>query len=204
MDWCVKPHKECNHKPVVVCNGDEGWDVMEIPADPGGSVKLSAAGSSDLDDDKLSYRWWVYKEAGTYWDEAPIRGANAVNAAITVPENASGRTIHVILEVVDNGKPPLMAYRRVIVTVGGKPVEVPAQARLDKRLLETPITKLSGPPLKTGKWAFYRGVNLNGPAIEIDANKWGETTHRTLFAKTERSIVLTFCQGSQRMRRGRR
>jgi hypothetical protein len=172
MDWCVKPHKECNHEPVAVCNGDKGRDVLQIPADPGGSVKLSAAGSSDLDDDELSYRWWVYKEAGTYWDEAPIRGANAVKAVVTVPKNASGRTIHAILEVVDDGRPALTAYRRVIVTVSGEPVEVPAQARGDEHLLDTPITKLSGPPLKMGKWAFYRGINLNGPAIEIDGNKW--------------------------------
>ena len=135
-------------------------------------MKLSAAGSSDPDDDILSYKWWVYKEAGTYWDEAPIREANAAKAVVTVPKNASGRTIHVILEVVDNGKPALTAYRRVILKVKGKPVEVPAEARWDERLLDTPITKLSDPAPKTGKWAFYRGINLNGPAIEIDGNKW--------------------------------
>ncbi|MGB2820546.1 MAG: hypothetical protein WBF17_06160, partial [Phycisphaerae bacterium] len=35
-----------------------------------------------------------------------------------------------------------------------------------------PVTKLSGPPPETGRWSFYRGINLNGPAIEIDGQKW--------------------------------
>jgi hypothetical protein len=172
MDWCVKSYKECNHEPAAVCNGDKSRGVLRITVDPGGSVKLSAAGSSDPDSDMLSHKWWVYKEAGTYWDEAPIRGANAVEAVVNVPKNASGRTIHVILEVVDDGIPSLTTYRRVILKVRGKAVDVPPDARWDERFLDTPITKLSGPPAKTGKWAFYRGINLNGPAIEIDGNMW--------------------------------
>jgi len=39
----------------------------------------------------------------------------------TIPKDASGRTIHVLLEVVDTGNPPLVAYRRVVLTVSGKP-----------------------------------------------------------------------------------
>ena len=83
----------------------------------------------------------MYKEAGTYWGKAPIRGANAVGAVVTVPKNASGRTIHIILEVVDNGKPALTACRRVILKVRGKPVKVPVEARWDERFLDTPIRK---------------------------------------------------------------
>ena len=172
MDWCVKSYGECNHEPVAVCNGDKSRSVLEIPTDSGDRVRLIAAGSSDPEGDRLSYKWWVYKEAGTYWDEAPIRGINAVEAVVTVPKNASGRTIHVILEVVDEGKPALMSYRRVILKVKGKPVEFPAEARGDERFLDTPVTKLSGPPAKTGKWTFYRGINLNGSVVEIDGNKW--------------------------------
>ena len=172
MDWCVNSYEQCNHEPLAVCNGDKSRRVLEIATDPGADFKLSAAGSSDPDGDKLSYRWWVYEEAGTYWDGGPIKGTNSIEAVVTVPKNASGRTIHIILEVIDNGKPTLTAYRRTILKVKGKPVEVPSNARWDKRFLDTPIRKLSGPSPKTGKWAFYRGVNLNGPAVEIDGNKW--------------------------------
>ncbi len=171
MDWCVKPRNQANHEPVAVCNGDRGRGVLRIAADPGSQVKLSAAGSSDPDGDELSQRWWVYQEAGSYWGSPDIGGAETAEAALTVPRDAAGRTIHVILEVTDDGRPPLTAYRRAIVTVSGKPVEPPAGAGRPARATK-PITKLSGPPAETGRWSFYRGINLNGPAIEIDGNKW--------------------------------
>jgi hypothetical protein len=157
---------------MVVCNQDRTHKVLEISTDPGEKVKLSAAGSSDPDRDKLSYRWWVYKDAGSYWADAPIEGNDAVEATITVPKAASGRTIHVILEVTDDGAPPLTAYRRVMLKVSGEPREAPADAGADLVYLRTPITNLGGPSKETGRWAFYRGINLNGPSIEIDGNKW--------------------------------
>jgi hypothetical protein len=171
-DWCVKPYAKCNHNPIVVCNQDRTQKVLEISIDPGEQIKLSAAGSSDPDRDGLSYRWWVYKDAGSYWADTPIQGADAVDATIAIPQNPSGRTIHVILEVTDDGEPPLTAYRRVILKVSGEPVKAPPDAGADPVYLRTPITKLGGPPKETGQWTFYRGINLNGPAIEIDGNKW--------------------------------
>jgi len=35
---------------------------------------------------------------------------------IAIPENAAGKTIHIILELTDDGSPALTAYRRVIVS----------------------------------------------------------------------------------------
>ncbi|MHC4177762.1 MAG: DUF1593 domain-containing protein, partial [Planctomycetota bacterium] len=99
MDWCVKPYAKANHEPTAVCNGDRGLRVLQIETDPGARAKLSAAGSSDPDGNKLKYKWWVYREAGSYWADAPIRGADKVEAVVTVPKEASGRTIHVVLEV---------------------------------------------------------------------------------------------------------
>ena len=171
-DWCVKPYAKCNHNPAVVCNQGQTRKIIEIRTDSGKNIELSAAGSFDPDQNRLSYHWWIYKDAGSYWAEAPIQGVDAVNATITVPEKASGRTIHVILEVTDDGAPPLTAYRRILLKVSGEPVEAPPDAGADPVSLRTPITKLSGPPKETGKWTFYRGINLNGPAIEIDGNKW--------------------------------
>jgi len=172
MDWCVRPYEKCNHEPVAVCNGDKTKKILNIHVDPGQNVMLTASGSSDPDGDKLSYKWWIYREAGSYWADAPIRGSNSVLAIVTVPKEASGRTIHVILEVVDAGEPSLKAYRRVILNVSGDPVKAPIEVRPLAEYLSTPIEKLSGPRLQMGKWKFYRGINLNGPAITIDGNRW--------------------------------
>ena len=128
MDWCIEPRNHANHEPVVVCNGDKGLAVLGIKVEPESKVKLSAAGSSDPDGDKLKYRWWVYREAGTYRDDAFISGADGINAVVTVPRQASGRTIHMILEVVDGGKPQLTSYRRVILKVASQAQEPPERA----------------------------------------------------------------------------
>ena len=181
MDWCVQPFEKCNHKPIAVLNGDKSIKVIRINADPGDDVKLSAEGSSDPDGDKLSYKWWVYKEPGTCWADVGLRTTSLPQTVVVVPKKAAGTTIHVILEVIDSGgplrgrppggRPALTAYRRVIVKVSGRPVEVPEVVGPDAEYLGKPIRKLSG-PTKLGNWQFYRGINLNGPAIEIDGNKW--------------------------------
>jgi len=171
-DWCVKSPSEANHNPVAVCLGDRSKKALNVAADPEEKVPLSAVGSFDMDGDALSYQWWVYKEAGTYWEDVPISGADMEEATIKAPSASAGRTIHVILEVRDNGMPPLTAYKRVILTVNGNPLPTPAGVGSDELYLKTPITRLSGPPASMGKHVFYRGINLNGPAIEIDGNAW--------------------------------
>ncbi len=149
MDWCVKPVAEANHAPVVLLNGDKTRRVLPIEVDPKAAVKLSAAGSSDPDGHALKFRWWMYVEAGTCWDVPPIRDAETSEAVVTIPADASGRTIHVILEVTDAGQPPLVGYRRAILKVRGEPVTPPS-----------------------GPWVFQRAVNVNGKAVEIDGQRW--------------------------------
>lgn len=46
-----------------------------------------------------------------------IEGASAATAAVALPADAGGKTIHVILELSENGAPSLVAYRRVIINV---------------------------------------------------------------------------------------
>lgn len=116
--WCVKPPAEANHPPVAVLNGDRTTAAVELTARPGAAVRLSAAGSSDPDGDRLTVRWFVYPEAGTYGASAPVANAAAEVAGLTVPADAAGKTIHVILEVSDRGSPALTRYRRAVVSVG--------------------------------------------------------------------------------------
>jgi hypothetical protein len=36
---------------------------------------------------------------------------------LSIPDDAAGRTVHVVLELTDAGTPPLTAYRRVALNV---------------------------------------------------------------------------------------
>jgi hypothetical protein len=98
-------------------NGDKRVGVAELTVRPGQVVKLTAAGSSDPDGDRLSFRWFVYPEAGTYGRDVPLSGGTAETAALTVPADAVGKTVHVVLEVTDDGEPALTRYRRAILRV---------------------------------------------------------------------------------------
>jgi hypothetical protein len=117
MEWCVKPATEANHPPRPVLNADKTLRAMELTVRPGSKVKLSAAGSTDPDGDSLSFRWYVYPEAGTYGQPIPVVDATSETAMLTVPADAAGRTIHVILEVSDDGTPSLTRYRRAVLTI---------------------------------------------------------------------------------------
>ena len=109
--WCVKDYKEANHPPVVNLTV-----AQDINAKPGDVIKLSCE-SSDPDGDKVSYSWWQYQEAGTCNSTISIKNSDTDSASFVCP-NEPGKTIHIILEVQDNGKGhPLTRYARVIVKI---------------------------------------------------------------------------------------
>jgi hypothetical protein len=117
MNWCVKPPKGANHPPVVVLNHDATGKAVLFQAKPGERIRLSAAGSTDPDGDRLSYHWWIYNEAGTYDAKVEMAGQKTIEMALTAPENARGKTIHVVLEVKDDGHPQLTRFRRAVITL---------------------------------------------------------------------------------------
>lgn len=115
-DWSVAERADANHNPVVIVNTQAGKQPVQIVVEAGGSVDLDASGTSDPDGDELTVRWWIYHEAGTYRGaEASISDPGAWQTTMPVTRRASGRSIHVICEVWDNGTPALSAFRRVIV-----------------------------------------------------------------------------------------
>jgi hypothetical protein len=117
MDWCVLSPDEANHAPMAVLGGDQSRAIVTGKAEPGSTVRLSAAGSSDPDGNSLSYRWWVYREPSTCDRPVEIEGDDQTIAILHVPQDAIGKTIHVVLEVTDNGTPPLTSYRRFVLSV---------------------------------------------------------------------------------------
>lgn len=127
MDWCVLPFGEANHNPIAVLNGDSSDQILiEKRTTPGTTIQLNAGGSSDPDDDELYYRWWHYREAGTYSNSVTIQQPHVSNTTFVVPEDAQpGDEIHIILEVRDHRQEmaspdsddyiPLTDYRRLVI-----------------------------------------------------------------------------------------
>lgn len=118
MDWSIcSKYFEANHHPIAVLNGDTSRRVLEVTATPSSTVELSAVGSSDPDQDALTYAWSFYREASSCDGDVKIENSSAVSAKLSIPANTSGKSMHIILEVYDNGEPSLYAYRRVIINV---------------------------------------------------------------------------------------
>ena len=118
MDWCVaKTFEAANHNPVAALDNDKSKSVANLTVKPGEKVDLSAAGTYDPDKDKVFYRWFVYQEAGNYDGQVKIENNTAPEAYFVAPTITSPRTIHVILEVRDDGKPRLYSYRRVVISI---------------------------------------------------------------------------------------
>jgi hypothetical protein len=118
MDWCVKEYKEANHHPVAAFGKDLSGTIVRLTSSPGKQIRLDASASKDPDNDALSYRWYVYPEAGTYDGVPDITGTGEKVAGIIIPKDAGGKQNHVILDVQDkNPIVSLFAYRRVVTDV---------------------------------------------------------------------------------------
>lgn len=111
-DWCVKAYGEANHPPVVKLDQDP-----DLKVGPGARVSLRVT-ATDPDGDKLDYRWWHYREAGSFEGVVSVEGEDSSDAIVAVPAAAhGGGTIHLVCEVTDNGSPPLTRYQRVVLTL---------------------------------------------------------------------------------------
>ena len=114
MDWTFKSYQEANHPPVPALGHAE-----EITVKSGEIFILDASGTTDPDNDNLSYHWFNYPEAGTL--DKPIQFALAENMyrifTIKAPDVEKKETAHFILKVTDKGNPPLTRYKRVIVNI---------------------------------------------------------------------------------------
>ena len=115
--WSVTPDRDdANHEPIArVPRG-----LLDINVRPGQRVQLVGF-AKDPDGDDVTSKWWQYPEAGTYPGTVDVttNGSRHISAArFTVPRDAQrGQTIHVILEVEDDGTPPMTSYQRVVATV---------------------------------------------------------------------------------------
>jgi hypothetical protein len=119
MDWTIKDYEDANHPPVPKLNHDQ-----YLSAKAGERVDLSAEGSTDPDEDNLSYKWFHYAEPGTFalgtartGEVVKINDADMANAWFIAPKRGKMGTMHIILAVTDHGTPALTRYKRVIIEI---------------------------------------------------------------------------------------
>lgn len=118
MIWGMESDfSKANHHPVAIVNGKKGILPLIIKGKSGKVITLKAGESTDPDNDRLRYRWMYYKEPGSYEGSFEIRGEDSAECSFTIPRDASGKTLQIILEVTDSGVPALTSYRRIIVNV---------------------------------------------------------------------------------------
>lgn len=118
MDWCVADSfSKANHRPHAVINDDTSRSIIQLEAKAGENVSLSAAGSQDPDGDTFSATWFVYQEAGTYRGATELSAMAGQTTSLIAPAVEKKETVHVILQIEDNGTPKLVAYRRAIIVV---------------------------------------------------------------------------------------
>src|SRR4051794_337270 len=114
MQWTLTPdYRSANHPPRVAIIA---WP-WTTKVRPGQTLRLSALGL-DPDRDALAFRWWQYREEGTYPGLARLGSPGRRATTVTIPADARrGQTISLIVQATDNGRFPLTRYDRVILTI---------------------------------------------------------------------------------------
>jgi hypothetical protein len=117
MNWCVAENfTNANHNPIAVLNGDRTKNILTISATNGATIALNAEGTSDPDGNSVRATWWIYPEAGNI-SGAMLSATNGLQTQVQLPQIKKPGKLHVILQVQDDGEPPLTAYRRAIIEV---------------------------------------------------------------------------------------
>lgn len=115
MDWAA--YGKGNRNPIVIVNGQEGLEALHLTGKAGESLTLDASQSYDPEKDKLTVRWWMLPEAGSYAGTLPIYQPYAACTTLRLPADSNGKQLHVICEITDDGSPCLTGYRRIIIDV---------------------------------------------------------------------------------------
>jgi len=110
--WSItSKYADANHAPVITIEGP-----LNVLASPGETIRLNA-NVADPEGDIVSIKWWQF-QVGAYPDNIDISYEKTTRAKVMIPKDTSpGQTIHVILEVTDNGSPNLTSYQRIIIFV---------------------------------------------------------------------------------------
>lgn len=111
--WAVTPtYSGANHNPRVTLVGPH-----EITAKAGQKLTL-ATKASDPDGDKIAFKWWNWKEAGSYQGDLAVTGGADGRASLTIPADAKpGDRFQIIVEASDNRPAPLSHYDKLVISI---------------------------------------------------------------------------------------
>lgn len=117
IQWTTLPYAGANHNPIIVIEGDTTKTFIHKYLNPKQKFSFDASDSYDPDGDKLSFEWFYYPEAGTFDGELQLLGGDSPKVQCSIPKEAKGSELHLILRIKDNGSPNLSSYRRIILHV---------------------------------------------------------------------------------------
>jgi hypothetical protein len=118
MFWTqTNDYSKANHHPSAFVGKDGTKRVLYKNVRAGRIVMFDASSSIDPDGDMLDFRWSVYAGSGTYDGNVRLVGEESPICSVIIPRDASGRTIHLVLELRDEGSPSLASYRRIVINV---------------------------------------------------------------------------------------
>lgn len=110
-----------NHNPVAVsAHGDNGRWPVRHSVRAGESIRLDMSQSYDADGDSLSFDWMQQDILDGSTEQVFIQPAEEFRSAVvdvSIPKSLSGKTVHVICTVRDNGPFRLVNYKRFIINV---------------------------------------------------------------------------------------
>jgi hypothetical protein len=114
MKWTLTPdYRAANHAPRVGILASRRTTHVHA----GQTLRLRGYGI-DPDRDALDYRWWQYREEGTYPGPVELGSPDRRSTTVMIPADARpGETISLILQATDDGTFPLTRYARLILRV---------------------------------------------------------------------------------------
>lgn len=126
MAWTtVDTFAGANHAPQPVLNGKTGTAPVVITACPGETIRLTAEGSTDPDDQALDFGWQWYQVEPAFSPRLSLSHDQGQDTRVTIPSWTQpdgiplpdAYELHVILTARDTGTPVLTRYRRAVISV---------------------------------------------------------------------------------------
>ncbi len=153
IKWSIEPDfSKANHHPIITINDVKGLTPVRIEVGSSSTVALDTNGTYDPAGRALSFKWWHYREpTATQWEidaEVPVLDIKYLDdkgrrievnilppkeqssAIMSEEETGTEQRLHLILEVTNNGTPPLTTYRRVLMLVSNRRLPV-GKAEID-------------------------------------------------------------------------